>query len=94
MGPVKYYTVDINVEDVNSATDADIENVILPYARGNYNVDGLSFVNLRTNNGGRILGLISQNGFDYGMCFMFSYYWSNLRLYRYTLGTWTTVTIS
>ena len=84
----------MDVSAVTSATDEDIENVIVPYVRGNYNENGLSILNIRANNGGRLLGLVSQNGLDYGMCLMFSWYWvDQVKLYRFFSGTWGVATI-
>lgn len=78
--------------DVSLLTDADIENAIIPYVRGNYNEGGVSILNLKTRNG-CLLGLVSQNGLGYGLCFMFSYYWKYLKLYQCNAGEWTVTRI-
>jgi hypothetical protein len=84
----------MNVTAVTSATDTDIENDIFPYVNGDYKESGLTIVNIKANNGGRLLGLISQNGHQYGMCFVFSFYWTYLKLYRLGDAGWTVTTIS
>lgn len=94
LGPVKYYLVNMNVTAVTSATDADIEDAIAPYVKGDYNQAGVLILNVKSNNGGRMLGLVSQNGYGYGSCLMFTFYWTYLKLYRFGEAGWNVTTIS
>jgi Mn2+/Fe2+ NRAMP family transporter len=61
---------------------------------GTVNLGKISILNIRCSDGGRYLALVSQNGNNFGMALVFSFYLSTIKLYMLDYGTWRVISMA
>ena len=91
----KYYEVNgPNNVSAYDITDQQIENTIAGYVNGTVNLSKISVLNIICEGGGHYLALVSQNGANYGMALVFSFYLGTIKLYMLNDGTWRVISMA